>query len=195
MICITASESYGQTNPNSIPKPPTAKLKIYEPFIGRYNMSSDYGGLKFNGTIEIKPVIKGWYIEQTILVISADSKIDREFRMMVTYDSVQSKYRVWRFETLPVIPFETTLRTQDSDIILEMQVPPLKEGDPQEIIYNRYSMVSKDQMKIVSEVRSLDGKVIEQVGVSNATRIQQKRSNKVANIAFPEWQLSAQLKL
>ena len=174
MICFTASKSFGQTNPNNIPKPPTAKLKIYEPFIGRYNMTSDYGGLKFNGTIEIKPVIKGWYVEQTILVKSEDSKIDREFRMMVTYDSVQSKYRVWRFETLPVIPFETTLRTEGSDIILEMTVPPLKEGGPQEIIYNRYSMVSKDQMKILSEVRSLDGKVIEHVGVSNATRIQQK---------------------
>jgi hypothetical protein len=174
MICLTASKSFGQTNPNNIPKPPTAKLKIYEPFFGRYNMTSEYGRLKFNGTIEIKPVIKGWYVEQTILVKSEDNKIDREFRMMITYDSAQSKYRVWRFETLPVIPFETTLRTEGSDIILEMQVPPMKEGGPQEIIYNRYSMVSKDQMKILSEVRSLDGKVIEQVGVSSATRIQQK---------------------
>lgn len=173
LLCSTTFKSFGQTDPNNIPKPPTAKLKIYEPFFGKYNMTSDYGGLKFDGTIEIKPVIKGWYVEQTILVKSQGNKIDREFRMMVTYDTVQQKYRVWRFETLPVIPFETTLRTEGADIILEMQVPSLKEGGPQEIIYNRYSMVSKDQMKILSEVRSLDGKVIEHVGVSNATRMKQ----------------------
>lgn len=134
-------------------------------------MTSDYGGLKFNGTIEVKPVIKGWYVEQIILVKSQDNKIDREFRMMVTYDNVQQKYRVWRFETLPPIASETTLRTDGADIILEMRVPPLKEGGQPEIIYNRYSMVSKDSMKIVSEVRSLDGKVVEAFGVSTAKRI------------------------
>jgi len=171
LLCCLTTSSFSQTDPNKIPKPPTAKLKIYEPFMGKYNMTSDYGGLKFTGTIEIKPVIKGWYVEQTILVKSQGNKIDREFRMMVTYDTIQEKYRVWRFETLPPMPGETTLRTEGSDIVLEMQVPPLKEGGEPEIIYNRYSMVSKDRMKIVSEVHSLDGKLIHQVGVSNAVRI------------------------
>lgn len=171
LFCFTASESFGQTDAKNIPKPPTARLKIYDPFFGKYNMASDYGGLKFNGTIEVKPVIKGWYVEQTILVKSQGNKIDREFRMMVTYDTIQQKYRVWRFETLPPALGETTLRTEGNDIILEMQVPPIKESEPPEIFYNRYSMVSKDRMKIVSEVHSLDGKVIERIGVSDATRI------------------------
>jgi len=171
LFFFTAFKSFGQTDPNNVPKPPTSKLKIYEPFFGKYKMTSDYGGLKFDGTIEVKPVIKGWYVEQTILVKSQGNKIDREFRMMVTYDTVQQTYRVWRFETLPPIASETKLRTEGSDIILEMQVPPLKEGGQTEIIYNRYSMVSKDKMKIVSEVRSLDGKVVEAIGISNATRI------------------------
>ena len=171
LLFFAAFNSFGQTNPNNVPKPPTSYLKIYQPFFGKYRMTSDYGRLKFNGTMEVKPVIKGWYVEQTIIVKSEDNKIDREFRMMVTYDTVKQKYRVWRFETLPPVASETTLRTEGADIILEMQVPPLKEGGQPEIIYNRYTMVSKDSMKIISEVRSLDGKVIEQIGVSNATRI------------------------
>ena len=162
---------FGQTDPNRIPKPPTEKLKIYEPFFGKYNMTSDYSGIIFNGTIEIKPVIKGWYIEQTILVKSSDNRIDREFRMMVTYDSIQNKYRVWRFETLPPIGSETTLRTEGNDIILEAKFPPLTPGGQEEIFYNRYTMVTPDSMRIVSEVRSPEGKLIEQVGVSTATRI------------------------
>jgi len=174
LVCLASTKSFSQTDPNNIPKPPAAKLKIYEPFFGKYNMTSDYGGLKFNGTIEIKPVIKGWYVQQTILVKSQDGKIDREFRMMVTYDSSQQKYRVWRFETLPPAPVETSLRTEGKDIILEMQIPPMKEGGEPEIFFNRYSMVSKQKMKITSEVHSLDGKVIEQVGVSYATRIKPK---------------------
>jgi hypothetical protein len=165
------SQAFGQTDPNNVPKPPSAQLKIYEPFFGKYNMTSDYGGIKFNGTIEIKPVIKGWYVEQTILVKSPDKRIDREFRMMVTYDTVQNRYRVWRFETLPPATSESTMRTEGTDIIFEMRVPPLKEGDQPEIAYNRYSMVSKDQMKIVSEIHSLDGKVTEYIGISNAIRI------------------------
>lgn len=171
MTCITITKSFGQTDPNNVPKPPISKLKIYEPFFGKYKMTSDYGGARFNGTIEVKPVIKGWYVEQTILIKSSDNKINREFRMMVTYDSLQQKYRVWRFETLPPAPFETTLRTEGADIILEMQIPPMKEGGQQEVFYNRYTMVSKNHMKIISEARTIDGKLIEHIGVSNATRI------------------------
>jgi hypothetical protein len=171
IFCLLTLTAFTQTNPNRIPKPPTEKLKIYEPFFGKYEMTSEYAGLKFNGTIEIKPVIKGWYVEQTILVKSSDNRIDREFRMMVTYDTVQNKYRVWRFETLPPAPSETTLRTEGADIILEAKIPALKEGGQPEIFYNRYMMVTKDSMKIISEIRSLDGKVLENVGVSTATRI------------------------
>ena len=174
IVCLATSTALGQTDPANVPKPPSAQLKIYEPFFGRYNMTSDYGGLKFKGTIEVKPVIKGWYVEQTILVKSPDKRIDREFRMLVTYDTIQHKYRVWRFETLPPAPGETTLRTEGADIILEMTIPPLKEGGQPEIFYNRYSMVSKDHMKVISEIHSLDGKVTEHVGVSEATRIKGK---------------------
>ena len=172
-FCIITLTSFAQTNPNNIPKPPTDKLNIYEPFFGKYTMVSDYAGLKFNGTIEIKPVIKGWYVEQIILLRSQDNKIDREFHMMVTYDKKQNKYRVWRFETLPPVPenIEITLRTEGTDIILESKGPTLQLDGKPIIVYNRYSKPSEDQLKIVSETHSLDGQVLKHVGISNATRI------------------------
>ena len=170
-VNLLTAAGFAQTDPANLPKPPTNQLKIYEPFFGKYNMVSDYGGLQFKGTIEVKPAIKGWYVQQIILVKSPDNSIDREFHQMVTYDTTQQKYRVWRFETLPPAPTETLLRTEGRDIILEAPVPPGKAGDEPQVFFNRYSMVSGDEMKIVTEIHSRDGKTIATIGVSHATRI------------------------
>jgi len=37
-------------------------------FLGTYNATAEFAKLKWSGTLEIKPAIKGWYIERTILV-------------------------------------------------------------------------------------------------------------------------------
>ena len=77
----------GQTDPNNVPKPPIEKLKIFEPYFGNYKHTMNYAGMDWSGTMEIKPIIKGWYVDWTILTKSADNKIDREYHMLVTYDT------------------------------------------------------------------------------------------------------------
>ncbi|MDQ6888721.1 MAG: hypothetical protein M3Z56_00365 [Bacteroidota bacterium] len=120
----------------------------------------------------IKPIIKGWYVDWTILTKSEDNKIDREYHMLVTYDTIMNKYRVWRFETLPHNNNEITLTTQGTDIIVEMKLPPLEPNGKPEIFYNRYTKPTSNEIKIISEIHSLDGKVTEQIGVTTATKIE-----------------------
>jgi hypothetical protein len=76
-----------QTNPANVPKPPTAELAKFKPFLGKYDVSGDFAKLPWSGTLELSPAIKGWFVEQTILVKSEG--IDREFRMLVTWDATQ----------------------------------------------------------------------------------------------------------
>jgi len=168
ICCFGALLSNGQL---PVPKLTKEKLKIFEPFFGKYKHTMTYTGIKWSGTMEIKPIIKGWYVDWTIFTKSQDNKIDREYHMLVTYDTAMNKYRVWRFETLPHNDNEITVSTDGADIIVDMKVPPLKAGDPDEIFSNRYSKPSNNQIKIVSEFHSLDGKVTEHIGVTNAAKI------------------------
>ncbi len=169
--CLVTFISSGQTNPNNVPKPPSEKLKIFAPYFGKYNQTMTYAGLNWNGTMEIKPIIKDWYVDWTILTTSEDNKIDREYHMLVTYDTTMNKYRVWRFETLPPDNNEIILSTEGTDIIIEMKLPPGGPNNQPAIFYNRYSKPSNDEIKIVTEIHSLDGKVIQQIGITKATRI------------------------
>lgn len=163
--------SWGQTDPDRVPKPPTEKLKIFEPYFGRYEHTMEYAGLRFKGTMEVSPIIKGWYVDWTILTKSEDGKIDREYHMLVTWDEALNKYRVWRFETTPHdIPSDSiSLRTEGTDIIVEAKVTA-PNGDPA-IFYNRYSMPEKDQIKIITEGRDLEGQTMRHIGTTTANRI------------------------
>lgn len=170
LCCFAAFLSFGQTDPNT--KPPTEKLKVFEPYFGKYEQTMNYAGRKWSGTMEIKPIIKGWYVDWTILTKSEDNKIDREYHMLVTYDTTINKYRIWRFETLPPNNNEISLSTKGTDIIVEMKVPHLDgPNGPPVIFYNRYSKPASDQIKIVTEFHSIDGKVLEEIGVTTATKI------------------------
>jgi hypothetical protein len=162
--------SSGQTDTSNIPKPPTEKLKVLEPYFGNYALTGNYGNLKWSGTMEVKPIIKGWYVEWIILVKSEANKIDREFHMMITWDDQINKYRVWWFQTTPQFP-ELDLKIEGSDIIVEAKYKT-PDGETR-INYNRYSMPNKDQIKTVTEIHSVDGKKIKDIGVSFANRIKQ----------------------
>jgi len=171
ILCFLTLITLAQTDPNNVPKPPTERLKIFSPYFGKYKQTMTYAGIKWNGTMEVKPIIKGWYVDWTILTKSEDNKIDREYHMLVTWDSSLNKYRIWRFETLPHNNNEITLSTEGTDIILEMKLPPLEPNGKPEIFYNRYSKPTNDEIKIVSEMHSLDGKVTEHIGITTATKI------------------------
>lgn len=163
---------WGQTDPDNVPKPPTEKLKIFEPYFGSYEHTMEYGGLKFKGTMEVKPIIKGWYVDWTILTKTEDEKIDREYHMLVTWDDAQNKYRVWRFETTPheIDSDDISLRTEGTDIIVEAKVIA-PNGNPA-IFYNRYTMPDKNQVEIITEGRNLEGQKMVHIGTTTATRIE-----------------------
>lgn len=93
-----------QTDPNNVPKPPIAELKKFNPYLGSYTVTSDFAGQKWAGTLEWKPAIKNWYLQSTILLKDATKKIDRELRIMMTWDERLRKYRLWRFQTTPHAP-------------------------------------------------------------------------------------------
>ncbi len=169
--CLVTFISSGQTNPNNVAMPPVEKLNVFAPYFGKYKQTMTYAGINWNGTMEIKPIIKNWYIDWTILTTSEDNKIDREYHMLVTYDTTINKYRIWRFETLPPADNEITLSTEGTDIIIEMKLPPGGPNNQPAIFYNRYSKPSNDEIKIVTEIHTLDGKVIRQIGITTATRI------------------------
>jgi hypothetical protein len=171
VLCLIILKTFGQTDPNNVPKPPTEQLKIFAPYFGKYKQTMNYAGIKWRGTMEVKPIIKGWYVDWTILTKSEDNRIDREYHLLVTWDSALNKYCTWRFETLPHNNNEITLSTDGADIILEMKLPPLEPSGKAEIFYNRYSKPSNNEIKIVSEIHSSDGKVTEQIGITTATKI------------------------
>ena len=168
-ILLCAFSATAQTDPNNVPKPPTAELKKFEPFLGKYTVTSDYGGLKFSGTLEIKPVIKGWYIERTILGKNGDGRIDRELRLMITFDTSLKSYRLWRFETVPPqTNNEMTGRFEENAFIEEAE---LKNRDGSKRIFrNRITMTNKDEVRIVTESQNATGKVTP-IGVTIGKRV------------------------
>ena len=95
------TQTWAQTDPNNIPKAPLTELKKFDPYLGMYNVTSNFLGRKFQGTLEWKPAIKNWYMQWTMLLQDESKSIDRELRIMMTWDSELQKYRLWRFETTP----------------------------------------------------------------------------------------------
>jgi hypothetical protein len=145
-----------QTDPKNVPQPPSEELKKFDPFLGRFNVSGDFGKLQWAGTLELKTAIKGWYIEQTILVKTEG--IDREFRILTTWDKNAQKYRLWRFQTLPVEQNnEGEIRFED-DAMITAWVSVKPDGS-QANFSNRYRMVSKDKLEIMSYIQVGKGPV------------------------------------
>jgi hypothetical protein len=151
-----------QIDPNNVPKPPTAELKKFEPFLGKYNQTMDYAARKWSGTLEIKPAIKGWYVERIIL--TKTEGIDREFHSMFTYDTTLKRYRIWRFETLPPEKNEGVVRFEGDELIEEYEFAP---GG---IFRNRTTMVNSGELRIISELQDASGRV-RRIGVTTAKRM------------------------
>ena len=140
-----------QTNPANIPKPPTAELAKFKPFLGKYDVSGDFAKLPWSGTLELSPAIKGWFVEQTILVKSEG--IDREFRMLVTWDAMENRYRAWRFETLPLDKnIEAEFRFEGPEMVTEW-VDDNADGT-KTIARNRYKWISKNKLEITSSAQT-----------------------------------------
>jgi hypothetical protein len=156
LMLVLPTIGFSQTDPNNVPQPPTVELKSFDPFLGRFSVSGEFVKLQWTGTLELKGAIKGWYIEQTILVKTEG--IDREFRTLITWDKNAQKFRMWRFQTLPVEQSnEGEIRFEGNEMISEWV--SVRPDGSQAILSNRYRMVSKDQVEILSYMQVGNGPV------------------------------------
>ena len=154
-----------QTNPHYVPQPPSAELQKFEPFLGKYEVSGDYANLPWTGTLELKKVIKGWYIEQIIQIKSPG--IDREFWVLATWDKNTQKYRLWGFQTLPS-QVEGDVRFEYKEMITEFTYPT---PDGQKATStNRYTFVGNNELLITS-YRQVGNDPVEKIGTLTGKRI------------------------
>lgn len=138
---------FAQTDPKSVPQPPTAELRKFDPFLGKYQVSGDFANWPWTGSLELKTAIKGWYIEQVILVKTEG--IDREFRILATWDKNIQKYRLWGFQTLPIMPDNGgEIRFEGDEMITEWV--SVGSNGSEVTSSNRYRFVSKDELEILS---------------------------------------------
>ena len=151
--------SIAQTDPKNVPQPATAEMSRFDPFLGKYEVSGDFANLPWAGTLELKKVIKDWYVQQTILIKTPG--IDREFWILATWDKNNQKYRMWGFQTLPVLPDGGgEIRFERDEMITEWSSPG--PNGTQVRLSNRYRFVAKNELEIVS---------YKQVGTAPAEKI------------------------
>ena len=156
-----------QTDPKNAPQPPTAELKKFDPFLGKYQVSGDFANLPWTGTLELKKAIKDWYIEQTILIKTQG--IDREFRILATWDKNLQKYRLWGFQTLPIMPDDGGEVRFEGDEMITEWVSARPDGS-QARYSNRYRFVSKDELEILS-YRQVGNGSAEKIGFLKGKRM------------------------
>lgn len=152
-VVLATVPAAAQTDTTNIPLPPTDRLARLEPFFGAWEHHDTYfAGLgPWNGTMTVGPAIKGWYVEFTIL--TKFGPIDRELRMLVTWDEDRSRYRVWRFETLPQDApdaVEAEARFVGDEFVMEWKNTHGPDGTPG-TFRNRIRLDGRDELVIISE--------------------------------------------
>jgi hypothetical protein len=175
VLLASCALSTAQTNPINVPQPPTADLSKFDPFLGKYEVSGDFANLPWSGTLELKKVIKGWYIQQTILVKSPG--IDREFWVLATWDKTRQDYPLWGFQTLPLPAIDGEVRFEGEEMIT--QWTSVRPDGTKAVSSNRYRFVSKDEMDIVS-YRQVGSAAAERIGFLHGRRIE-KAASREAN--------------
>jgi len=176
---VCSAVCFAQTDPKNVPQPPTAELRKFDPFLGKYQVSGEFANLPWAGTLELKTAIKGWYIEQVILVKTEG--IDREFRILATWDKNAQKYHLWGFQTLPMM-VEGEIRFDGDEMITEW-VSPRPDGS--QVRYsNRYRFVSKDELETLS-YRQIGNGQVEKFGFLRGKRMPNVEETSVSTPALP----------
>lgn len=152
-MTVAVAEARAQTDPENAPNPPVEQLGKLQPFVGLYVHTDQYweGVGPWAGTLEVGPAVKGWYVE--FVVNTHYETIDRQHRMIMTWDEVLQRYRVWRFNTLPPPPpgsVEGEARFVGDTLVMEwnMRSPDGRRGT----LRNRVFMNGPDELVIISEV-------------------------------------------
>lgn len=151
---VAAAEAHAQTDPENPPEPPTERLAALQPFLGLYvHTDQDWAGVgAFSGTLEVRPAVKGWYVEW--IIDTHHRTIDRQLRMIMTWDPELQRYRVWRFETTPQQPpgtVEAEGRFVGDTLVMEWSGVPGPRGGTG-TFRNRAFMDGPDELVIISDV-------------------------------------------
>lgn len=138
----------------AVPDPPAERLAELARFFGSYKHTDNYwmGAGPFRGTLDVGPAIKGWYVEWVIN--THYGPIDRQLRMLTTWDADLGRYRVWRFETdrqAPPGAIEAHGYFEGEEFIMEWKDSPGPRGE-RGTFRNRIRMSGPDELVIVSEV-------------------------------------------
>lgn len=162
-----------QMDPNNVPSPP-AELARLEPFFGTFRHTNQmWAGVgPFNGTVDVHPTVKGWYVE--LVIDTRSGPIDRELRMLTTYDEELGHYRVWRFETLPQSPtgtVEAEAWFEGDDFVMDWRDSRGPDGHPG-VFRNRVRMDGND-LVIDSEVDP-DWQDVIHLGTWRSTRVEKR---------------------
>ena len=172
LFLLGAAPVAAQLDTLHVPEPPTARLAALEPFFGRYvHTENTYAGMgPWRGTLDVRPTVKGWYVEWVI--DARFGPIDRELRMLVTWDERLSRYRIWRFETTPQDPpgaIEGEGRLDHGELVMEWKNARGPDGQSG-TFRNRVRMEGPDQLVIVTEVEPEGGSTF-QLGVWRTLRV------------------------
>ena len=143
-----------QLDPDNLPQPPADELAALEQFFGSYEHSDQvWAGLgPWQGTLDVGPTVKGWYVE--FVINTRFGPIDRQLRMLTTWDAELGRYRVWRFETTPQSPpgtVEADAWFEGDDFIMEWRDTRGPDGG-RGIFRNRISLQGADELVIETRV-------------------------------------------
>ena len=152
---LTARAARAQMDAEHPPEPPSERLAALRPFFGLYTHRNaewrDVG--RFNGTMKIGPAIKGWYVEWVIDTQSG--AIDREARLLITWDETLGRYRVWGFATNAQDPpgaVEGTARFVGDTLFMEWEGKSGPPGAPPATYRNWLYMAGPDELVTVTDV-------------------------------------------
>lgn len=154
-VGMSATAGHGQLDAESPPQPPVEQLAKMRPFFGLYvHSDQSYAGLApWSGTLEVGPAVKGWYVEWVINTHHA--AIDRQLRMLMTWDDDLQRYRIWRFETAPQAPrerMEGEAHFIGDTLVMEWKDVPGPRGQPPGTFRNRAFMDGEDELVIITDV-------------------------------------------
>ena len=144
-------------------EPPSERLAQLSRFFGSYRHHDNYwmGAGPFRGTLDVGPAVKGWYVEWVIN--THYGPIDRQLRMLTTWDDELGHYRVWRFETGPQArpgAVEAEGRFAGGEFVMEWKDSPGPAGQ-RGSFRNRIRMDGPNELVIVSEGVPEGGEPIE----------------------------------
>ncbi len=152
-LAVGAAEARAQTDPENLPEPPVEQLAKLQPFVGLYAHTDQYweGVGPWTGTLEVGPAVKGWYVE--FVINTHYETIDRQLRMIMTWDEGLQRYRVWRFSTVPQQPpgaVEGEARFVADTLVMQWERMRSPQGVPG-TFRNRVFMDGPDKLVIISD--------------------------------------------